>query len=182
MIRHEKLTCIPIGLENARLHCNGIVRDFRYLRRHTDHLHKRPRVLTVFTVGNNPVERGEALTALRASQVSTEIERTNSREYRNRLSQFMFVASPPGNGFDCHRTWEALYLGVVPVVKKHPYYDQFPDLPLLRLNDWSEIGSYTEEMLAEEYLKLVKRFETSQTLWMDYWQNKIEACRREGEK
>ena len=32
-------------------------------------------------------------------------------------AQFAFVASPPGNGFDCHRTWEALILGCIVIVQ-----------------------------------------------------------------
>ena len=34
------------------------------------------------------------------------------------LSSYKFALSPEGNGIDCHRTWECLYLGVIPIVKK----------------------------------------------------------------
>ena len=30
------------------------------------------------------------------------------KDYRKVLSNSYFVISPPGNGIDCHRTWEAL--------------------------------------------------------------------------
>jgi hypothetical protein len=30
---------------------------------------------------------------------------------------YAFVASPYGGGPDCHRTWEALILGCIPIVK-----------------------------------------------------------------
>ena len=32
-------------------------------------------------------------------------------------AHFAFVASPSGNGLDCHRTWEALLLRSIPIVK-----------------------------------------------------------------
>ena len=32
-------------------------------------------------------------------------------------SQYAFVLSPRGGGYDCHRTWEALLLGSIPIVK-----------------------------------------------------------------
>ena len=34
--------------------------------------------------------------------------------YSNNRSKF--VLSPPGNGFDCHRTYESILLGAVPIV------------------------------------------------------------------
>lgn len=34
-------------------------------------------------------------------------------QYVYDLAHSRFVVSPPGNGPDCHRTWEALYLGAI---------------------------------------------------------------------
>jgi hypothetical protein len=36
--------------------------------------------------------------------------------YLDDMARCRWVLSPPGNGVDCHRTWEALYLGVTPIV------------------------------------------------------------------
>ena len=33
------------------------------------------------------------------------------------IKKFTFVLSPFGNGMDCHRTWEALSLGSIPIIK-----------------------------------------------------------------
>jgi hypothetical protein len=52
----------------------------------------------------------------------------------------MFVISPEGIGMDCHRTWEALLLGCVPVVKKNNH-NMFQNLPVWEVNDWSEFNS-----------------------------------------
>ena len=40
-----------------------------------------------------------------------------------KLAQCKFVISPPGNGWSNHREWEAINLGAVPVVLKHPRID-----------------------------------------------------------
>ena len=37
-------------------------------------------------------------------------------------AHFAFVASPSGNGLDCHRTWEALLLRSIPIVKVSVLY------------------------------------------------------------
>ena len=36
--------------------------------------------------------------------------------YRQLLLRSKYVLSPPGNGPDCHRTWESIYLGAIPIV------------------------------------------------------------------
>ena len=54
-------------------------------------------------------------------------------------SKFAFVISPHGNGLDCHRTWEALVLGNIPIVKTSGIDNLYKDLPVLIVNEWSDI-------------------------------------------
>ena len=35
----------------------------------------------------------------------------------NKQKDFAFVLCPHGGGLDCHRNWEALCLGCIPIVK-----------------------------------------------------------------
>jgi hypothetical protein len=178
MVRHARATCIPIGLENARFHCNGIVSDFEGLRKELARVKKEPMILSGFTVGNNPEERTAAKSALSLSRAAREMDRTNSRSYRRQLARYMFVASPPGHGFDCHRTWEALYLRVVPVVRRHSFFEQFPHLPLLQVAEWKDLEQYSPERLAEEYESRRSCFDHLAMIWMDHWNTMIESSRR----
>ena len=52
---------------------------------------------------------------------------------------YAFVASPHGNGLDCHRTWEALCLGCIPIVKTSPLDDLYEGLPVLIVGEWRDI-------------------------------------------
>lgn len=55
-------------------------------------------------------------------------------------SQYAFVISPLGNGLDCHRTWEALILGCVPILRKSDLCtDLFDDLPVLMVEEWKDV-------------------------------------------
>ena len=54
--------------------------------------------------------------------------------------QSQFVLSPLGAGFDCHRTWEALLLGCIPIVKAAKINDLFEGLPVITVHDWNEIN------------------------------------------
>jgi hypothetical protein len=174
---HPKVTAIPIGLENRRLHTNGVLRDYRKLLRRS--VRKRMRILYGFTQGTNERERAPALAALRHSPISDPMERTNSRDYRKRLLQYGFVASPPGNGIDCHRTWEALYLRTIPIVKRSSLYASFPGLPVLTVDDWSEIRSWDVSFLEAEYARLAPAINSTPFLRFEYWAGLIEISKTE---
>jgi hypothetical protein len=73
-----------------------------------------------------------------------------------------FVASPPGNGLQAHRTWEALIGGSIPIVLRSrgapgrplPYHamDQlYSGLPVLLVGDWGELS---QELLLGALLRV----------------------------
>ncbi len=64
-----------------------------------------------------------------------------------RQAEMMFVLSPSGGGMDCHRTWEALALGCVPVVRDGPLRRVLEGLPCIFVNDWREV---TRKFLLEQ--------------------------------
>lgn len=52
------------------------------------------------------------------------------------MSQHAFVYSPIGNGFDCHRTWEALALGCIVIAQPNPTLEEFTNrYPIVFHND-----------------------------------------------
>jgi hypothetical protein len=87
----------------------------------------------------------------------------------------MFVASPPGNGLDCHRTWEAMYLGVVPLVENNYMNRYFASLglPLVCVSDWKEVGNWTESYLIELYNGITDKCH-KETMFFPYWKHRIE--------
>lgn len=84
----------------------------------------------------------------------------------NNQANHMFVISPEGIGMDCHRTWEALLLGCVPVVKKNKH-NLFKNLPVWEVNDWSEFNA-TNVLEKIQYFCEVE-FDYSE-LFMKFWQ------------
>ena len=80
----------------------------------------------------------------------------------------MFVISPPGNGIDCHRIWECLYLGAIPVVKNNIAFSQFSHLPILWIDSWEEVTiPFLESKISHITNKVI------QELDIKYWYNKI---------
>lgn len=65
-------------------------------------------------------------------------QRLTPAQYHRELRRTLFVPSPRGNGVDCHRTWEAIYAGAVPVVLRSDWPFQHLNLPVLCVDDWDE--------------------------------------------
>jgi len=178
VFRHPKICALPIGLENRWIQNNGIVHDFERLRSCPPA--KRLKVLYAFSVGTNEKERKPALNAIRSMPFADGPRWTTSRRYRECLAEYCFTLSPPGNGFDCHRTWEALYLGVIPIVKRSVFFDSFPGLPVVFVDHWQEVLDWDEEFLSSTRRELGSILDTCPFLWMDHWVREIDACRRSG--
>ena len=88
-------------------------------------------------------------------------------------SQYQFVLSPHGAGLDCHRTWEALLLGCIPIVKKAKMNDLFEDLPFIEVDDWRQINlPFLETAKRQLEGKLVNQ----EKLLMRYWKKKIKLA------
>jgi len=56
------------------------------------------------------------------------------------MLEYAFVLSPFGNGMDCHRTWEALLCGCIPIVRSSVFDELFEGLPVLIVDKWEDIS------------------------------------------
>lgn len=73
---------------------------------------------------------------------------------RNR--QYPLWISPRGNGIDCHRTWEALYLDIVPIVWNSTLNTLYTNLPIIVINNHTELTeSYLRDRLHEIAMKKI---------------------------
>jgi hypothetical protein len=88
----------------------------------------------------------------------------------NLMSKYAFVLSPFGNGMDCHRTWEALCLGCIPIVCAPNFTKLFEELPVLNVNDWKEV---TEELLKATIIKFKNSTFNLDKLLLSSWVNQI---------
>jgi hypothetical protein len=88
----------------------------------------------------------------------------------SKQSEFKFVLSPSGLGIDCYRTWEAIILGCIPILKRSKWANQFTHLPVIIVDTWEEL---TSEMLDEHFNDLVKKEFDYSFIFMDYWKMAI---------
>ena len=110
-----------------------------------------------FNIATNPAERRECYDIIKIYPGVLDDMRTGRRitfeEHCRRMSSCKFVASPPGNGLDCIRTWEALYQGVIPIVKRSPLDPLFNRLPVLIVDRWTDLF-FLDQTLASPIQRL----------------------------
>ena len=92
------------------------------------------------------------------------------RQYLFEMSNYKFVLSPRGNGLDCYRTWEALLVGTIPVVRTSFLDVVFEDLPVLIVKDWNEL---TEDFLNKKYEEMSSKNYAYEKIYAKYWLDKI---------
>lgn len=173
MFENKKVSAIPIGIENMHYYINGITKNFIKIRKQV--VTKKPKILFGFNVETNPIEREKVLKSLRKTKNAEKIKgELNNYEYLKLLNRYMFVASPPGNGVDCHRTWEAIILGVVPVCLKNKNTELFlkNGCPIKMVDDFSDLENITEKELITEYQKIISN-SNKNVVNLDHWKKTI---------
>jgi hypothetical protein len=73
--------------------------------------------------------------------------------YFNDLPCYKFVISPEGNGIDCHRHYEALMAGCIPIMEDNSLIrEKYRGCPILFTKDYSEINEYYLEQRYKEMI------------------------------
>jgi hypothetical protein len=116
-----------------------------------------------FNINTYPIERQEVWDRFSTQSWVTATQKLTLEQFYFDLASHKFVISPRGNGVDCHRTWEALYLRTIPIVKSSTHMNGFSDLPIYYVNNWEEL----------EYNKLLDFYEKVKTELFDLSKMKI---------
>ena len=82
------------------------------------------------------------------------------------MNKFSFVVSPFGHGFDCIRTFEALCLGCIVIMRKSFLDLIYEDLPVLLVDEWKDINESLLNKTLDEFKDKQFNYEK---LKMDYW-------------
>lgn len=179
-ITFEKFTLIPLGVLatnevfNQRVHMNNefsrlrtIVKskllhmNFKVHQGEHCTLAGRPRVFDMFK------DKSYCTTVY-----LTHEWRKSFSDYMNELAEHKFTLAPFGDLYDTYRLWEALIVGVIPIIHTSPLDKIFEDLPVVIVNDYAEIN---EQFLNLKYEELKNKTYNLDKLYMKYWEEKIGA-------
>ena len=102
--------------------------------------------------GSTPISRQSILKTLSAHGIHNQY--VHSSAYFTTLPSYKFVISPEGNGIDCHRHYEALMAGCIPIIEEHEgIQEKYKGCPVLWTKDYSEI---TPAYLEQKYEEMIK--------------------------
>lgn len=143
----DKMVPIPIGFENDQYYGNLNKKDkiLGYIGQHNK---KISLAYLNCNVNNNKHERQKIFDYFKNKNWVTSAYGFNGHnfdEYLRLLSEHKFTLSPDGHGMDTHRTWEALCVGSIPIVKRHVFSECFSKLfPMLITDNFED---FTENSL-----------------------------------
>jgi hypothetical protein len=127
-----------------------------------------------FVIGTYQRERQPVFDLFREKPWVTREESVISMEGRRQFLQSIrnhkFVLCPRGNGVDTHRLWETLYMGSIPIVVRHVAMEDFYDLPVCWIDDWTQV---TESFLEDEYARITAASWNLDKLKFGYWRDQI---------
>jgi hypothetical protein len=171
---NSKIIPIPIGLENDYV-LNSIQKKKMLLNYRNKHIKNEKLLYINHNIGTNPKERNIPYNIFNNNDYIT-IEScsgfNHQENYYNKIKLHTFVLSPPGNGLDCHRTWEILYCNRYPILKNIGRLKElYKDLPVVFIDKYEEL---TKEFLLykEEQFKNSKF--NYEKLKFSYWKKIIE--------
>uniref|UniRef100_A0A6C0BR30 Exostosin GT47 domain-containing protein n=1 Tax=viral metagenome TaxID=1070528 RepID=A0A6C0BR30_9ZZZZ len=159
----DKTLPIPIGLENNYWKRTNI----HTIKQHSSNS-KINLLYLNFSLNTNP-NRSKIMDILLQKGFNKN-KKLDWDHYIEDLSSHKFCISPKGNGVDCHRTWECLYLGVIPIVEKSPHMSYFHDLPILFVDSYDDISI---QYLNQIYKDFKHKSFNMDKLSLSYWNRKI---------
>lgn len=174
---HPKLFPLPIGIMNLP-YIGGNTKHIVHAIKSAKPPKERPSDKLVYfnmIIRSNPKERGACSKALKDKPFTFNQERVPFGTYIRTMAQFKFAASPNGLGVDCHRTWEALLVGTIPIVTRSAICKMFEDLPVLIIDSWDQV---TEEFLNEKFIEITSKSYNLEKIYANYWFDTIRAIQK----
>lgn len=181
---HPKITIIPIGLDYHTL-------SIRPLWGPITTANDQERILKSIISNSKPFwdrtgkcyanfhfsmntkygyDRLDALNNIEKDLVYYEPEKIMRIISWKKQTEFSFCICPHGGGLDCHRSWEALILGCIPIVKSSVIDNLYDDLPVLIVKSWKEV---TETLLHDTIKEFKMKEFNYEKLKLNYWVNLI---------
>jgi len=184
--KHPKLSCIPIGLDYHTLATNnnhewgGRIsplkqeEELKSIKRSSKPFWERQ--IKCFANFQYLLNTRYGLTERTNAMINIDkkliyyVDKSTRIITWNKQIEYAFVVSPKGNGIDCHRTWEALCLGCIPIILESDMNNLFDDLPVLIIKDWQDI---TLNLLTDTIHNFKNKTFNYEKLTLKYWIQKI---------
>jgi hypothetical protein len=143
---NDKIIPFPYGLQRSLYPGDSKYTTLESVM--NDNLYPEKLVYINHNIKTNTIER-EGINELFQNRnwATVDITPLDYNSFLTKIKKHKFMICPMGNAVDCHRNWEVLYLGRVPIMRRSEYLEYlFKDFPVLFVNNYSDV---TEELLLE---------------------------------
>ena len=166
--KEKNLIPIPLGVSNDYSPKNPKYREFKKIKKIES---KDNKIYVNFEINTNRRERF-SLYNLYKNKEYFFVENPNltMTEYLQKLNENLYILCPWGNGYDTHRFWESIYVGSIPITKKHITYDSATLLPNIQVPNYKDIDFERMDNIRLNFEE--SKFEYEK-LTIDWWISKI---------
>jgi len=169
----KNIKTLPIGLENKR---TGRYSNLKFFSAEMRRAKFNSKILVPPMSNTNPIRSVAITKSFEIPELyDVKTRYLHEKEYFNLIKNYQFLLCLEGNGFENHRIWEALYLGIFPVLLRTKWSVtlDYLKLPILLIDDLSKIS---RDDLYEFWLaNLNFNPETTPQLWLEYWKGLINS-------
>jgi len=164
--QHPMITPIPIGFVDNQYKPHSkfeIIKTMNYEKHNLLYMN--------FAINTNPEKRNECWSVFKNQDWVLKETDLSPEDFYKQISKSKYILSPEGTGIDCHRIYESMFLGSVPVFKTSQLNYFYKTLPVVIVNDWTEI---TKEFLEENWIKhknALDEWKNANPNWLipEYW-------------
>jgi hypothetical protein len=182
---NPKVESIPLGLQNdiwyeGKIIPNVVQKLDRMRKKLQEPKNMKNLVYIDHRLYSNPTERIIPYNVLEGkpwvTAVKTYMDSKDTMDkvpyiaYLDNIYNHKFIVCAMGNGIDTHRPWEALYMGSIPLMRKHVNYSFYKDLPICLVDEWEQVDEY---FLTNWLIENHGRKWNMDMLNFSYWRNKI---------
>lgn len=179
---HPKITPIPIGCDFHTMFVTQSIfpktqeNDLTKISKNTKPFWERKRKLYK-TFFPTYTDRKDFISNANKHIYDEEQERIpRNRLWRN-MTKYTFIPSPHGYGYDCHRTYEALILGCIVILKRtnYPFETIYQNLPVLFVEKWEDINQTLLDDTVENFKQKNWNYDK---LTSQYWKDLILSSKK----
>ena len=164
---------LPIGLENKR---TGRYSSLWHFSQSISRELLNPKILVPPMSDTNPIRLAVIKDAEKFPEIfDVKTQYLHEKKYFDLIKKYQFLLCLEGNGFENHRIWESLYLGIFPVMLKSDWSLSldYLKLPILLVDEISEISREMLQKFWQTNLNFNPEFKSE--LWLGYWKHLVES-------
>lgn len=167
------LTPIPLGFVDSKYKPH-----YKFEEIGNKKLEKTIKCYMNFAINTNPIKRQECYNTFVDKDWVTKESNIPPEDFYTQVARSKYILSPEGTGIDCHRIYESIYLGAIPVLKTSELDYFYEKLPVLIVKSWNEI---TQEYLDDNYLNLKTKLDQwilTNPTWTEakFWIKEKNSC------